>query len=108
MMIAVMFMWTGPVYAEKAGQETVLTEFVAEGSYAAYISEYASERRPDLRVQAVSAERGETYEGREDVVLTQSEGAAEWLVTVEEAGLYATAMGSCTASSCIRCSPAEK
>ena len=43
-------------------------------------------------MQAVSAERGETYEGREDVVLTQSEGAAEWLVTVEEAGLYAIAM----------------
>lgn len=92
MMISVMFTWVGPVYAEKASQETALTEFVAEGSYAAYISEYTSERRPDLRVQAVSAERGETYEGREDVVLTQSEGAAEWLVTVEEAGLYAIAM----------------
>lgn len=87
--ISVMFTWVGPVYAEKISQETALMEFVAEGSYAAYMSEYAREQRPDLRVQAVPAERGETYEGREDVVLTPSEGAAEWLVTVEEAGLYA-------------------
>lgn len=91
-LISVMLAWTGSVYAETADQETALTEFVAEGSYAAYISEYANERRPDLHVKTLSAERGETYEGREDVVLTPSEGTVEWIVTVEEAGLYAIAM----------------
>lgn len=92
MLISVMLAWTGSVYAETADQETALTEFVAEGSYAAYISEYVNERRPDLQVKTLSAGHGETYEGREGVVLTPSEGTAEWIVTVEEAGLYAIAM----------------